>query len=256
MGSKGRKAVLTFTLITVNVCLSREKHPSLKHPPPPSICCLFSPARRPSMGSAASRDGLQLPPTRRGEVARSPCPAFTGNCLLRTTILYLHCTDLHLSGLHRIARHASNLRTEDGTFCCCLRSSLIMTCAAVCGLNLCFHFSLVFHGTSTHGNVVSILWLMDFPFPIFSNHKQCRINAPFLSTLWVGLFLVGGRPGAELLRDGGVGACPRRTWRLALHAVGPLRLRGSRQVSSLSHLTGIWRHQTHNFLDQSGGYEM
>lgn len=55
VGTQDRKAVLTLTLITVDVCLSREKHHSLKHPRLPSIRCLSSPVHRPSLGSTAPR---------------------------------------------------------------------------------------------------------------------------------------------------------------------------------------------------------
>ena len=127
---------------------------------------------------------------------------------LLTPILHLHCTDLRLSELYRIGQHTSKLCMEDGIFRCCMCSSLVMTCVAVCGLSLCFNFSLVFHGTSTHSSVVSILWLMGFPSPIFSGHKQCTINAPSLSTLWVGLFLLGGVSRNRAAEGQGCGSLP------------------------------------------------
>lgn len=151
VGTKDRKAVLTLALVTANVDLSREKHPSLQHPPPPSICCPLCLACRPTTDSTASRDVSAAPAFQKRESVQEP----------------RSCVDRKLSSsdsgfifpLRRPAspspwiaqgRPAALLvasRCRYHTFCCCLRPSVTEICAAVCGWSLC-SFSLVCHGTA------------------------------------------------------------------------------------------------------------
>lgn len=151
VGTKDRKAVLTLALVTANVGLSREKHPSLQHPPPPSICCLLCLARGSTTDSTASRTCPQLPPFRRGKVSRSPAPALTGSRLPPTQASYSHCADLRLlvRGLHRVVRQPSWSRLDVGTTCSaavCIRHPRRSVLLSVDRVSVRSDFSLVYHG--------------------------------------------------------------------------------------------------------------